>query len=676
MMEVTSWDEHDGKHDDRRPLASTPDHDDDDIEKKRNYSQLTRKEGIVNKLTDIYIRHPLEVFCGSFLLLILPLVIALIIVSLSKPHNGDSYSCMMNEDNWASTAAVESVDGGGLVAADDYRCSVIGADVLRDGGNAMDAAVATALCLGVVSPASSGLGGGCFILGYNATSASPLFIDAREIAPLSATEDMYVDDPTLSLNGGLAVAIPGELKGLYLAWQLQGGGVTWNRVVSPSVDLAEKWEISSTVARYINFVHEELESNPELYADLISLLYKTTDQGFVMKTAGDFIENPALADTLRGIASEGPSYLHDTMADNLAAEINAAGGNITGDEIRSYESTVRDAIQMNLMGHEFYGAPPPSSGGSIVGAILKFLDGYTEPIVSQGGLYYHHLAEAMKHSFAIRMALGDPDFVNVTGVISDILDGDLIPNLRSITREDSVLDDVSDYGGSNYGVPANLPNDYGTSHISVVDREGHAVAITSTVNTYFGSKIFSPSTGIVFNNEMDDFSSPNSSNYFGLAPSETNFIKPGKKPLSSMSPTIMVRNSDKRVRLVGGASGGSRIITATAQVLLNYLCRGMSLLDAVIHPRIHSQLLPEYVYLEDMTLDCDYCKSQSDGTAVTLESYSDQQLVDALTSRGHNITIPTGSNFGVCQFIDVEYELLKATAVSDPRKGGIPAAEK
>lgn len=340
---------------------------------------------------------------------------------------------------------------------------------------------------------------------------------------------------------------------------------------------------------------------------------------------------------------------------------------------------------MDVFGYKLYGAPPPSSGGVIVAAILQFMSGFKEPIASQEGLYYHHLVEAMKHTFAIRMSLGDPDYVNLTSVMNDLLNGDLINELQQITREDWVLDSIEKYGGPDYGVKYQvIPDDHGTTHISVLDKDGNAVAITSTVNTYFGSKILSTSTGIILNNEMDDFSTPNSSNFFGLAPFTSNYIEPGKKPLSSMSPTILVRKADKKVRLIGGASGGPRIITATAQVLLNFLGQGMSLLDSVISSRVHSQLFPQKVYLEDVTLDCTNCLAlDSNGKPISgqyqkIQSTTNTLLVNALKKRGHNITADTGANFGVCQFIDIEHELdNKMTAVCDPRKGGTPsAAEK
>lgn len=638
------------------------------------------------KLRKFWIYHPKSA-CGVLsLFILLPFIISLGIIA-SKHDDSQLITQTTDCDTsnaWAKSFNVETY-GNGIVAADDYRCSKIGSNILTDGGNAMDAAIGVALCLGVVSPASSGLGGGCFILGYNASSYKSLFIDARETAPLNSSQNMYVGNPSLSVNGGLAIAIPGELKGLYLAWQKQGGGVSWSRIVQPSIDLAKKWEISPTVARYILKIETVVKSNTMLYSDIYEMYFNNDG---TPKKSGQYIQNPQLANTLQGIADQGPDYLYginSNIPNLLAKEIQNAGGIITANEIRSFQPTIRDAVEMDVFGYKLYGAPPPSSGGVIVAAILQFMSGFKEPIASQEGLYYHHLVEAMKHTFAIRMSLGDPDYVNLTSVMNDLLNGDLINELQQITREDWVLDSIEKYGGPDYGVKYQvIPDDHGTTHISVLDKDGNAVAITSTVNTYFGSKILSTSTGIILNNEMDDFSTPNSSNFFGLAPFTSNYIEPGKKPLSSMSPTILVRKADKKVRLIGGASGGPRIITATAQVLLNFLGQGMSLLDSVISSRVHSQLFPQKVYLEDVTLDCTNCLAlDSNGKPISgqyqkIQSTTNTLLVNALKKRGHNITADTGANFGVCQFIDIEHELdNKMTAVCDPRKGGTPsAAEK
>jgi gamma-glutamyltranspeptidase / glutathione hydrolase / leukotriene-C4 hydrolase len=335
----------------------------------------------------LWIFYPKSACTFLALLAILPFAISLYI--LSKQNDSSALSSQTTDcdssDAWAEPFTIQTY-GNGVVAADDSRCSQIGAEILTEGGYAMDAAVAVALCLGVVSPASSGLGGGCFILGYNSSAKKTVFVDARETAPSGATRDMFTSDTTASVNGGLAIAIPGELKGLYLAWQSQGGGVSWERIVTPSSLLAERWIISPTVARYLLKIQHTATSDPTRYATLLNLYFH---QGSLTpKVSGEAVENPALAATLRGIATQGPAFLYGpsaTAPETLAREIQAAGGIITAEELRAYEPVLREAIEMEVFGYRYYGSPPPSSGGVIVGAILQFLSDFEEPIASQEG---------------------------------------------------------------------------------------------------------------------------------------------------------------------------------------------------------------------------------------------------------------------------------------------------
>lgn len=447
----------------------------------------------------------------------------------------------------------------------------MGLEILKKGGNAVDASITTALCLGVVSPMSSGIGGGCFIVFHNSTSGENVFIDSREIAPGAATSDMFVSDPLKAQNGGLAVAVLAEVKGLYLAWQRYGGGLPWKELVLPVATLAQRWVISAQLAANIVEHATEFLLSGE-YPELSKLYVKANGQ---IKGAGDVVEQPALAETLRRIAEDGPAYIYDTMAATLAAEVRDAGGVLIEDDIRRYEPIVYPALESRFMGYRYVGAGGSSSGGAIVAGILNYMDSIAEPLVSQGLLYTHRLVEGMKHGFAMRLHLADPEYVNTTDVVRALLSYDYMSALQQSTPASSVLP-LRDYGG-RYNMSYIAPTDSGTTHLSVVDRAGNAVALTSTVNTYFGSKVVSPSTGILFNNEMDDFSIPGASNYFGLAPSPFNYPAPYKRPLSSMSPSIVLDDlaprSDGKVRMVAGGSGGPRIITATLQVRT---CGGLS----------------------------------------------------------------------------------------------------
>jgi hypothetical protein len=364
---------------------------DDDYELESPNLDKTKCCHPMRSFRKFWIYYPRSACTILALIAIVPLAISLLILSGNNDPNLSNETTSCDTSNaWAKPFSVQSYDSG-TVATDDERCSRVGADILADGGNAMDAAVGTALCLGVVSPASSGLGGGCFILGYNASSQSSLFVDARETAPAASSQNMFVGQPQASIYGGLAIAIPGELKGLYLAWQTQGGGVTWDRIVAPSIALAENWKISPTVARYILKIEAVAKSNPTLYSTLLGMYFHSD---LTPKVSGEYVQNPALAATLTGIAREGPDYLYgsqSTIPATMAQEIQAAGGIVTAEELRSYQPKVREAIEMDVFGYRFYGSPPPSSGGVIVGAILQFLSDYEEPIASQGGLPFPFL---------------------------------------------------------------------------------------------------------------------------------------------------------------------------------------------------------------------------------------------------------------------------------------------
>lgn len=359
----------------------------------------------------LYINHPrLFGILSGMLLVGIPLL-AWIIVLLSDEADGgggdDTLSQMTSDDvaTWqqfyASTYNI--VRGSGAVATDVGECSQIGVDILSKGGNAVDAAIAAAFCLGILSPASSGIGGGCFILHYNSTSTESQFIDSREFAPTGATYDMYVNDSTLAINGGLAIAVLGETAGLYKAWLEHGsanvqethtgcttaGGVSWSDLVTPAAEMAKEWTLSAQTVKYLNLDAVA----PFLYSGeypLLSALY--LDKKGNIKGVGDTVKQPELSATLFNIASKGPSYLYEDMADILSAEIIAAGGIVTGDDIRSYAPEVSDTLETITMGHKYVGIAGSSSGGAAVIGVLNFLDAVAanvQPLASMGSGYYH-----------------------------------------------------------------------------------------------------------------------------------------------------------------------------------------------------------------------------------------------------------------------------------------------
>ena len=444
-------------------------------------------------------------------------------------------------------------------------------------------AVTVALCQGVVHPFSSGMGGGAFILISMANGTSEV-VDAREQAPAAATERMYVGKPEASLTGGTAIAVPGELQGLRLAWE-RYGRAPWADNVLPVAALAESFVVS----------RENLQTNPDprpqpyialtpahrpqpraprepqvrgldprrqVDVELAAAIAHEADAlrrfeassrlflpGDRPPAAGATLANTALAATLRAVAARPDALTRGEFATQLLAEIAAAGGSVTADDLARYAPVLRAPLRLDVGGVTLLGVPPPSSGGAAVLMALLYLSLLPTPLATASdGLAAHLQVEALKQAFAMRMSLGDPSFVPD---VQQVLDAMLSPEFNhalAVNHSDVATRPSSEYGGRYNRRGATLPPDGGTSHFSVVDAQRNAVAMTTTINTKFGSKVVSAATGIVFNNEMDDFSTPGLSNSYGIAPSASNFIRPGKRPLSSMAPTIVLQARASHVR--------------------------------------------------------------------------------------------------------------------------------
>ncbi|KAL9367129.1 hypothetical protein Peur_038328 [Populus x canadensis] len=536
----------------------------------------------------------------------------------------------------------------GVVATDDGRCSRIGMDALREGGHAVDAAVAASLCLGVVGLASSGMGGGSFMLILLASGEAQAF-DMRETAPMKASEDMYAGNATKKARGALSIAVPGELAGLHRAWR-KYGRLPWKRLVRPAEQLACK---GFKISPYLHMQMVKTESGILADKGLRDLL---TSNGKLLQP-GNICHNKKLAHTLRKISKHGiEAFYNGSIGSKLVKDIQKAGGILTREDLRRYQVKMRDPIVADILGFKILGMPPPSSGGASMMLILNILAQYGAPSGILGPLGIHREIEALKHAFAVRMNLGDPDFINVTKVVSDMLSPKFAETLKK-TIYDNMTFDPRHYGGR-----WNQIHDHGTSHISVVDIERNAVSMTNTVNAYFGSNILSPSTGILLNNEMDEFSIP-MNNGDVPPPAPPNSIRPGKRPLSSMTPTIILK--DEKLKAAVGASGGAMIIAGTTEVILNHL-RGMDPLHSVVAPRVYHQLIPNVVQYENWTTP-----------------YGEHYEVPAnvrtfLRKRGHVLQSLAGGS--ICQFIFVDAETSRKNkgrgelvGVSDPRKGGFPA---
>ncbi|KAJ1282583.1 hypothetical protein BS78_03G063600 [Paspalum vaginatum] len=551
----------------------------------------------------------------------------------------------------------EVESGAGAVAADDARCSEVGAAALRAGGHAVDAAVAAALCLGVVHPMSSGLGGGAFLVVRDAASGHAVAFDARETAPAAATPDMYAADPSAKSKGPLAMGVPGELAGLHAAWS-RYGRLPWRDLVAPAARLArDGYEIVAYVAGALRDSEADVLADPGLRAVF-------APEGRVLE-AGETCRNPALADALERVAEEGAAAFYGgAVGESFVRDVRAAGGIVTVEDLRGYEVEVSGAMRADAMGYTFLGMPPPSSGTVGMALILNVLGGYKSLDFLNGFLGIHRLIEAIKHMLAIRMNLGDPDFVNVTGDVAKMLSPALADRVRQ-----RIVDNTTFPPGYYLPKWAQL-DDHGTSHLCVVDGDRNAVALTTTVNSFFGAKVLSPSTGIVANNEMDDFSVPAKRTPDQLPPAPANFIAPGKRPLSSMTPLVILKNG----QLVGvlGGSGGTNIIATVTQVFLNHFIVGMDPMAAVQRPRVYHKLIPNVVSYENETV--------VDGDVIALNGAAQAFL----EQRGHQLQ--STDSGAVCQFIVQELAAPDApgggsggvfrgrlTAVSDPRKGGSPA---
>lgn len=549
----------------------------------------------------------------------------------------------------------------GVVAADHGRCSDIGAAMLTEGGSAVDAAIAAALCQGIMNPMASGVGGGHFML-IRMPNGTAEVIDARELAPAAANETMYNGLPEhTSVDGGLAIAIPLELRGLWTAHQ-RHGRLPWSRLLQPAIDLATKG----------------FPAHPYLVASLSGAEQQRALQNFtavrdtfLIKHGGTWraprvnetcCKRPQLAALLQAVAAEGPDVLYTgRYAMQLASDIQAAGGIITAADLAAANVTIREPMRQRIWGLDWVAAPPPSSAITVLAA-MQVLAGFEQPLAGSGALGMHRLVEAMKHAFALRMNLGDPGpnaanpFVQLSPILDSINDPDFITSLRSEILDNGTLP-LNAYGGRWNVTTAGLhPEDHGTSHLSVVDKDRMAVSMTTTVNTAFGSKVISQSTGILLNNQMDDFSSPGRPNIYGIPPSIANFIRPGKKPFSSMSPLIVERGG--KFMLAIGASGGPRIISAVLQAVVRMVAFGEGVFPAIANPRFHHQLAPDKLYVEDWN-------------ATSVEFKFDSNMATRLAARGHNVAPTTWG--AITQAVLADIDTKDLYGVSDPRKDGAPA---
>ncbi len=554
----------------------------------------------------------------------------------------------------ASAAARRSaaIFARGCVTADHPLASEAGAEMLRRGGNVVDAAVATAFALSVVRPEGCGLGGGGFMLIWDAEKQRAVAIDYRERAPRQARRDMFVkgkgdaEDGRASRTGGLAVAVPGEVAGLCFALK-EYGSLDRQTVLGPAIRLAcEGFVVDETFRSAQAEVLADFDSHADYASRFAPLFERYLNRGKPFDV-GDRFRSP-LAGVLERIAAEGASgFSAGPVAEAIIAEVRKQNGIMAREDLAAMTPVVRQPLRATFEGYNVIAMPPPSSGGVALIETLNILTAYERqhPDVSLANLGHngpravHLIAEAMKHAFADRAAfLGDADFADVP--VAHLISTRHAEQLAAKIDPDRTLPTGA------YGRFAPV-EDGGTSHFCVIDREGNAVACTGTINTLFGSYVVEPTYGIVLNNEMDDFAAvPGQPNAFGLIQSEANAVAAGKKPLSSMSPTILVK--DGKAAIVAGGSGGPRIISGTLQVLLNIVRFGQDVETAVRSPRFHHQWLPATLFVEPAL---------------------SRALKEPLEQRGHVVKVrgKLAATQAVVRTKD------GVTGASDPRKGGRPA---
>lgn len=536
-----------------------------------------------------------------------------------------------------------------MVASTSRLASEIGTDVMKRGGNAVDAAVAVAFALAVVYPEAGNLGGGGFML-IRFHDGKTMAIDYREVAPLAATRNMYLDakgelikGEGSSTVGYRAPGVPGTVAGMEMALRKYGSGkFSWRQLIEPARRLATQgFKLSYRIAGTL----KDHERKLSVYEDSRKIFLN----GGKHYEEGDLLRQSELAATLARLQRFGAREFYKGLTARLIAEdMRRHNGLITLEDLSRYTAKERTPLRSTYRGHEIISMPPPSSGGAVLMEMLNILEGYDvgamNPLASEK---YHLMIEAMRRAYADRAEyMGDPDFANVpaAGMISK----DYATRQRSTIKANRASTSAEIRGGRP------VENRTGsTTHFSIVDPQGNVVANTYTINDLYGSGVTAKGTGVLLNDEMDDFTArPGTPNLWGVIQSERNSIAPGKRPLSSMTPTIVLRK-DGSVWFAIGARGGARIINAVLQIVINIIDHGMNIQQAIDAPRIHHQWFPDVVRHEPFGLSID--------TLRVLESFG-HKLEEATTPR----------NIASAEGIMIEEVTGMRLGASDPRNDGVP----
>jgi gamma-glutamyltranspeptidase / glutathione hydrolase len=539
-----------------------------------------------------------------------------------------------------------------MVATVHPEASKAGVAILQAGGNAVDAAVAIGFALEVVHPQAGNIGGGGFLL-FRRGNGEVHFLDYREKAPAKATANMYLDSqgdviPEMSTIGYKAIAVPGSVAGLAYAQQ-HWGKLSLKRVMEPAIRLARNGFVL-TYEEARSFHDPELAKFPESYH-----IFQRDGNYY---RPGELFRQPELARTLERIAENPDQFYHGAMARELAAALQKGGGLITAGDLAQYQVKERPPIQGSYRGYEIISAPPPSSGGIALVEILNILEGYDLGKQGEGSASSIHLvAEAYQRAFFDRAEfLGDPDFSKVP--VAQLIDKrygnawrESIPMRRATpsteVRRPAIFSQLDSYARA-HPQPQSVREPEHTTHYSVVDPEGNAVAVTTTLNDSFGSRVTAKGLGFLLNNEMDDFASKQGvPNMYGLLQGPANAIGPGKRPLSAMTPTIVLKGG--KLFLVLGSPGGPTIITTVANVLMNVVDYGLNIQEAVNAPRFHHQWMPDVIKMEKLGFSPD--------------------TVRILQRMGHKIEVTRGF-WGDAECIAIDEKTGERLGASDGRNEG------
>ncbi|OKO70012.1 gamma-glutamyltransferase [Bradyrhizobium sp. NAS96.2] len=566
---------------------------------------------------------------------------ALLVIGIAAPALGQVQRRAYEPSATDTASSIRAEHG--MVVAQEKLAARVGADFLRQGGNAVDAAVATGFAMAVTYPRAGNIGGGGFMVIHLAGRNEDIAIDYRETAPQAATRDMFLNaegkpDPDKSRNSALAIGVPGTVAGLALALEKYGSGkFTLAQILKPAIDLARDGFIVT-------------DDTADTLADMYRRMSRWPNSAKTFSHAdgtplheGDRLIQGDLAGVLTAVAEQGPrGFYEGAVAEKLVSGIKNAGGIFTSEDLKSYQPVIRTPIRGTYRGYDIVSMPQPSSGGVVLLEILNILEGFQMSDMKQGSApSLHVMIEAMKRAYADRARyLGDPAFVDAPTKL--LVDKDYAAKQRATidlaraTPWTDVRNAKQPHEGDN------------TTHYSVVDAGGNAVSNTYTLNFPYGVGLVAEGTGVLLNNELDDFTAaPGASNAFGLVGFEANLPGPGKRPLSSMSPTIVLKDGEPV--LVTGSPGGSRIISAVTQIIVDVIDYKMDIAAAVAAPRMHHQWLPDEVRIE--------------------RGFPDEVLAD-LRAKGHKLVEPLGYSSANSILVTTNGLL----GAPDPRTRGTEAA--